>query len=126
MLQAWADYLDQLRIDGDAVPTRAPALKPPIVQASAIATPPPPAPAPAPTEMPVAASALPSPMEKHDLSTIEAAKFLNASHLFIAQEIDAGRLQCRQVGVDWRIAVSDIVAYALRVRLGSPDDSHHS
>ena len=27
MLQAWADYLDQLRIDGEAVPMRAPALK---------------------------------------------------------------------------------------------------
>ena len=67
--------------------------------------------------------ALPISLEKQELSTIEAAKFLNASHLFIAQEIDAGRLKCRQVGVDWRIAVSDLVTYALRVRLGSNDDS---
>ena len=72
------------------------------------------------------APALPSPTEKQDLSTIEAAKFLNASHLFIAQEIDAGRLRCRQVGVDWRIAVSDLVAYALQVRLGSPDDAQRT
>ena len=123
MLQAWADYLDQLRLDGDAAPMRAPALKPSMAQVPMIATPPPPLPRPpAPTEMPVMALALPSPMEKQDLSTIEAAKFLNASHLFIAQEIDAGRLKCRQVGVDWRIAVSDLVAYALQVRLGSPDD----
>lgn len=124
MLQAWADYLDQLRLDGDAVPMRAPASKPSIAPASVIATPP--LPPPAPAERPVVASVLPSPMEKQDLSTIEAAKFLNASHLFIAQEIDAGRLKCRQVGVDWRIAVSDLVTYALQVRLGSHDDAQRS
>ena len=122
MLQAWADYLDQLRLDGDAVPMRAPAPKPSIAPASVIATPPP----PAPTERPVVAPVLPSPMGKQELSTIEAAKFLNASHLFIAQEIDAGRLKCRQVGVDWRIAVSDLVTYALRVRLGRHDDAQRS
>ena len=66
--------------------------------------------------MPVLAS--PSPVAKQDLSTIEAAKFLNAPHLFIAQEIDAGRLKCRQVGVDWRISMSDLVAYAVQTRLG--------
>ena len=130
MLQAWADYLDQLRLDGDAVPMRASAPKPSIAPASVIATPPPPPPTPTPpltpAEMPVVASVLPSPMEKQELSTIEAAKFLNASHLFIAQEIDAGRLKCRQVGVDWRIAVSDLVTYALRVRLGSHDDAQRS
>ena len=132
MLQAWADYLDQLRLDGDAVPMRASAPKPSIAPASVIATPPPPPPTPTPppppppAERPVVASVLPSPMEKQELSTIEAAKFLNASHLFIAQEIDAGRLKCRQVGVDWRIAVSDLVTYALRVRLGSHDDAQRS
>jgi integrase len=122
MLQAWADYLDQLRLDGDAVPMRASALKPSMARAHVIAAPPPPTPA----EMPVVAPVLSSPMEKQDLSTIEAARFLNASHLFIAQEIDAGRLKCRQVGVDWRIAVSDLVTYALRVRLGSHDDAPRS
>ena len=132
MLQAWADYLDQLRLDGDAVPMRASAPKPSIAPASVIATPPPPPPTPTPppppppAERPVVAPLLPSTMEKQELSTIEAAKFLNASHLFIAQEIDAGRLKCRQVGVDWRIAVSDLVTYALRVRLGSHDDAQRS
>ena len=92
--------------------------------ASVISTPP--RSPPAPAERPVVAPVLPSPMEKQELSTIEAAKFLNASHLFIAQEIDAGRLKCRQVGVDWRIAVSDLVTYALRVRLGSNDDAQRS
>ena len=57
-------------------------------------------------------------MRKDDFSTIEAAKFLNASHLFVAQEIDAGRLKCRQVGVDLRISVGDLVAYAIETRLG--------
>lgn len=113
---AWADYLDPLRIDGDAVPMRAPAPKPSIAPASVIATPPPSPPGPA--ERPVVASVSPSPMEKQELSTIEAAKFLNASHLFIAQEIDAGRLECRQVGVDWRIAVSDLVTLRLASAAG--------
>jgi len=124
MLQAWADYLDQLRLDGDAVPMRVSAPKPSTAPVSVISTPP--RSPPAPAERPVVAPALPSPMEKQELSTIEAAKFLNASHLFIAQEIDAGRLKCRQVGVDWRIAVSDLVTYALRVRLGSHGDAQRS
>ena len=104
MLQAWADYLDQLRLDGGAGPMRSPALKPSMALAPVIAAPPGPlpppvpAPAPAPTEMPVVAAALPSPIQKQDLSTIEAAKFLNASHLFIAQEIDAGLDSVNQDG----------------------------
>jgi hypothetical protein len=122
MLQAWADYLDQLRLDGDAVPMRLSAPKISSAPASVISAPP--RSPPPPAERPVVAPVLP--MEDKELSTIEAAKFLNASHLFIAQEIDAGRLKCRQVGVDWRIAVSDLVTYALRVRLGSHDESQRS
>lgn len=58
---------------------------------------------------PVTTSA-PAPQE---LSTLDAAKSLNVSHLVVAQEIDAGRLKSHQVGVDLRIALPDLVAYAL-------------
>ena len=118
MLQAWADYLDQLRIAGDAVPARATAAEP--------ARAPAPAPSPLPalpissaqSAPPIKAADIPAQsMRKDDFSTIEAAKFLNASHLFIAQEIDAGRLKCRQVGVDLRISVGELVAYAIETRL---------
>jgi hypothetical protein len=44
---------------------------------------------------------------------------LNSSHLFVVQEIEAGRLKCREVGADLRIAMPDLVAYAVEVRLGS-------
>ena len=121
MLQSWADYLDQLRIAGDAVPGRAAAAEP--------ARTPAPAPSPLPALPTLPARSAPyikaadtsapvQSMRKDDFSTIEAAKFLNASHLFIVQEIDAGRLKCRQVGVDLRIFVGDLVAYAIETRLG--------
>ena len=126
MLQAWADYLDQLRIDGDAAAvgaiSAAPASRPASAQAPAPAPVPSPSPPlPAPSALPIKPaeiSASVSSVRKGDFSTIEAAKFLNASHLFIAQEIDAGRLKCRQVGVDLRISVGDLVAYAIETRLG--------
>lgn len=124
-----ATYVDQLRLDGDAVPVRssAPLVSPARalgtqpVPAPPLPAPPPPAPptpAPAPAESSVLALSRPLPVAKQELSTIEAAKFLNASHLFIAQEIDAGRLKCRQVGVDLRITMSDLVDYAVQTRPG--------
>jgi len=132
MLQAWADYIDQLRLVEDAAPTRASPNLPlpvpakrselertvPAPQSLVAPTAKPPTP-PTPTGLSTSMIAIPSPGMKEDLSTIEAAKFLNASHLFVAQEIDAGRLKFRQVGVDLRIAMSDLVAYAVQTRLGS-------
>ena len=132
MLQAWADYIDQLRLGEDAAPTRASQNSPspvPVKQSELERTVPapqglappsakPPTP-PTSTGSSTSIIAVPSPGMKEDLSTIEAAKFLNASHLFVAQEIDAGRLKFRQVGVDLRIAMSDLVAYAVQTRLGT-------
>jgi excisionase family DNA binding protein len=53
-----------------------------------------------------------------ELSTLEAAKFLNSSHSHVVQEIDAGRLRCRLVGSDLRISMTDLVEYAVHARLG--------
>lgn len=121
MLQARADYLDQLRINGDVAPacapTAAPASRPVPARTSALApvlSPSPPSPASSAPSTKAAEVSVSAPsVRKEDVSTIEAANFLNASHLFIAQEIDAGRLKCRQVGVDLRISMADLVAYAV-------------
>ena len=55
-----------------------------------------------------------------EVSTLEASTFLNATHLFAIQEIEAGRLKSREVGSDLRVAMSDLIAYAVQVRLGTP------
>ena len=124
MLQAWADYLDELRGEGVAVPVTAVVVTATVPAASA-SRPLPAAPKARPGAMPieVAHDAAPiadptSALAKRELSTLEAAKFLNASHLLVVQEIDAGRLKCREVGVDLRIAISDLVDYAVQTRLG--------
>lgn len=52
----------------------------------------------------------------HELSTVEAANFLNVSRPFLIREIEAGRLACRKVGTHRRIAFSDLEAYSLRMR----------
>lgn len=112
-----ADYLDQLRIAVDAVPVRAALAElscPPALAPAFSALPAQSAPSIDAAETPASAKS----MRNDDFSTIEAAKFLNASHLFIAQEIDAARLKGRQVGVDLRISVGDLVAYAIETRLG--------
>jgi len=52
----------------------------------------------------------------HELSTVEAANFLNVSRPFIIKEIEAGRLNHRLVGTHRRIEFSDLLAYAKEVR----------
>jgi excisionase family DNA binding protein len=46
-----------------------------------------------------------------ELSTVEAAHFLNVSRPFVIKEIEAGRLRHRLVGSHRRIEFSDLVAY---------------
>jgi integrase len=124
MMQAWADYLDQLR-SGDVVTEPVPA---PVTVAaptgSAVCSPGAPARSSETTTAATrvvkegdSASSGVSETPK-DLSTLEASRFLNASHLFVVQEIEAGRLKSREVGADLRISMSDLVAYAVQVRLG--------
>ena len=49
---------------------------------------------------------------KQEMSTVEAANFLNVSRPFVIKEIKEGRLAHRMVGTHRRIAFSDLVEYA--------------
>ena len=47
-----------------------------------------------------------------ELSTVEAANFLNVSRPFVIKEIEEGRLSHRKVGSHRRIAFEDLMSYA--------------
>jgi excisionase family DNA binding protein len=49
---------------------------------------------------------------KQEMSTVEAANFLNVSRPFVIKEIRESRLAHRMVGTHRRIAFSDLVEYA--------------
>lgn len=51
-----------------------------------------------------------------EMTTVEAADFLNVSRPFVIKEIEAGRLPHRKVGSHRRIAFSDLVGYARNMR----------
>lgn len=51
-----------------------------------------------------------------ELTTVEAANFLNVSRPFVIKEIDAGNLPYRMVGTHRRVAFEDLVNYARRMR----------
>jgi excisionase family DNA binding protein len=53
---------------------------------------------------------------EQELTTVEAANFLNVSRPFVIKEIDAGRLPHRMVGSHRRIALEDLLAYAHEMR----------
>ena len=53
---------------------------------------------------------------KQELSTVEAANFLNVSRPFVIKEIESKRLACRMVGSHRRIAFDDLHAYASQMR----------
>ncbi len=54
--------------------------------------------------------------EKQELSTVEAANFLNVSRPFLIKEIEAGRLVHRMVGTHRRVKFSDLMDYAKAMR----------
>jgi excisionase family DNA binding protein len=54
--------------------------------------------------------------EKQELSTVEAANFLNVSRPFVIKEIEAGRLIHRRVGTHRRIRFVDLMDYAKAMR----------
>jgi excisionase family DNA binding protein len=54
--------------------------------------------------------------EKQELSTVEAANFLNVSRPFVIKEIEAGRLIHRMVGTHRRIRFEDLMDYAKAMR----------
>jgi len=53
---------------------------------------------------------------KQEVSTVEAANFLNVSRPFVIKEIEQGRLPYRMVGTHRRIAFDDLVQYAEKMR----------
>ena len=115
MLQAWADYLDQLRTQGVAAATSAA----PRASSRPARVAPPPATEPLHADAAaIGEAALASSMAR-ELSTLEAAKFLNVAHGVVVQEIDGGRLKSHQVGVDLRIRLSDLVDFAVESRLNA-------
>jgi len=121
MLQAWADYLDELRGCGQGKMEFEPptgSRMPKMGEAKArISTPTTSDPIAQPVGEPSQGTEAPV-KEGLQLSTLEAAKFLNSSHSHVVQEIDAGRLKSRQVGSDLRISITELVAYAVHSRLG--------
>lgn len=54
--------------------------------------------------------------QKQELSTVEAANFLNVSRPFVVKEIEAGRLKHRKVGTHRRVLYEDLVEYARNMR----------
>ena len=51
-----------------------------------------------------------------ELTTVEAANFLNVSRPFVIKEIEEGRLPHRMVGTHRRVAFEDLLAYARKMR----------
>jgi len=49
--------------------------------------------------------------QKHELTTQEAASFLNVSRPFVVKEVEAGRIPHRKVNRHRRIEMSDLLAY---------------
>jgi excisionase family DNA binding protein len=53
---------------------------------------------------------------KQEMSTVEAANYLNVSRPFVIKEIETGRLKHRMVGSHRRIEFEDLEAYAREMR----------
>jgi excisionase family DNA binding protein len=54
--------------------------------------------------------------QQQEFTTVEAAHFLNVSRPFVIKEIEQGRLPHRMVGTHRRIAITDLMAYAQKMR----------
>ena len=54
--------------------------------------------------------------EKQELSTVEAANYLNVSRPFVIKEIQSGRLPCRLVGTHRRILFEDLLQYSAKMQ----------
>jgi excisionase family DNA binding protein len=54
--------------------------------------------------------------EKQELTTVEAANFLNVSRPFVIKEIGAGRIPHRMVGSHRRILLTDLIEYAKQIQ----------
>lgn len=57
--------------------------------------------------------------QKHELTTQDAAAFLNVSRPFVVKEIEAGRIPHRKVNRHRRIEMSDLLAYQATQKEGA-------
>lgn len=53
---------------------------------------------------------------EQELTTVEAANFLNVSRPFVIKEMESGHLPHRKVGSHRRISMEDLLAYAQKMR----------
>lgn len=53
---------------------------------------------------------------KHELSTQEAAGFLNVSRPFVVKQIELGKLKCRKVGRHRRIEFEELTRFQAQLR----------
>lgn len=58
---------------------------------------------------------------KHELTTVQAAQFLNVSRPFVIKEIEAGNLPARKVGSHRRINYEDLMKYKAAMRTRQTD-----
>ncbi len=58
---------------------------------------------------------------QQELTTVEAANFLNVSRPFVIKEIESGRLPHRKVGSHRRVALDDLLKYANQMRAQQAD-----
>jgi excisionase family DNA binding protein len=58
---------------------------------------------------------------RHEMTTVEAASFLNVSRPFVIKEIEEGRLPHRKVGTHRRVAYEDLVAYRAKMLVHQKD-----
>jgi excisionase family DNA binding protein len=59
--------------------------------------------------------------QKHELTTQEAAAFLNVSRPFVIKQIDTGALACRKIGRHRRIEFHELMAYKQRQKRTSEE-----
>ena len=59
--------------------------------------------------------------QKHELTTQEAAAYLNVSRPFVVKEIETGKLQCRKVGRHRRIELQVLERYVQAQQKASED-----
>ena len=59
--------------------------------------------------------------QNHELTTQDAAAFLNVSRPFVIKEIEAGRLRCRKVGRHRRIEFDELRRYQAAQRAQSEE-----
>jgi excisionase family DNA binding protein len=59
--------------------------------------------------------------QKHEMSTQEAAGFLNVSRPYVVKLIEEGALKCRRVGRHRRVEFQDLVQFQQQLRQKSED-----